>query len=415
MERILVVEDNKMITKVVTHIITRQMGFECVISHSLSQTKQILNRDKQGFLVAVLDLNLPDAPDGEVVDYVLSLGIAVIVLTGTYNEQIREEFMNKNVVDYVVKESRYSYEYVGKLIARLDRNRHIKALVVDDSLSARGIIRSLLQQHNFQVIEAEDGKQGLLALENNPDIRLVITDYNMPHIDGFKLTTTIRREHDWEKIAIIGLSAQGSSSLSAKFIKNGANDFLTKPFSHEEFYCRVMQNIEALEHIEAIRDSANRDYLTKLYNRRYFFSIAIPIYANAQSELTSISIAMIDIDHFKSINDTYGHDVGDKVLLHMANLLNEHFKDHLVARFGGEEFCLMFEGMDQSEAGDLMESFRQEVEQSELTLENEYISFTISVGVSDFIEESIDDTIQKADTALYHAKNNGRNQVFMNA
>ena len=140
MDRIFIVEDNKMIAKVVTHIVTRDLNFECVVAHSLFEAKQVLEHDSDGFLVAILDLNLPDAPDGEVVDYVLALGLSVIVLTGSYSEKTREQYLNKNIVDYVVKESRYSYEYVGRIIGRLDRNRNIKALVVDDSLSARGFI-----------------------------------------------------------------------------------------------------------------------------------------------------------------------------------------------------------------------------------------------------------------------------------
>lgn len=412
MERVLIVEDNKMIAKVVTHIITRELGFECVVAHTMFEAKRILKQDNNDFLVAVLDLNLPDAPDGEVVDYVLELGLSVIVLTGSYSDTTREEFLKKPIVDYVVKESRYSYEYVSRIIGRLDRNRNIKALVVDDSLSARGFISSLLQHHNYQVVDAVDGQQALEVLADNPDIRLVITDYNMPNMDGFQLTTAIRQEHDWESIAIIGLSAQGSGSLSAKFIKNGANDFLTKPFSHEEFYCRLMQNIEALEHIEAIRDSANRDYLTKLYNRRYFFRVSDVTYEKAQKEQLPLSVAMIDIDHFKSINDNYGHDVGDQVLLNMAELLNMHLGSHLVARFGGEEFCVMFDSLKQSQAYEILEQFRQKVEHNKVHIDDNTINYTISIGLSDAIEDDLDELIQNADHALYRAKNGGRNQVM---
>ena len=262
-------------------------------------------------------------------------------------------------------------------------------------------------------MDAADGEQALAVLENNQDIRLVITDYNMPKMDGFQLTTAIRKDHDWESIAIIGLSAQGSGSLSAKFIKNGANDFLSKPFSQEEFYCRVMQNIEALEHIEAIRDSAKRDYLTKLYNRRFFFSVAESLYADAQKAQTPLSVAMIDIDHFKLINDNYGHDIGDQVLLHMAELLNDNLGSYLVARFGGEEFCVLLDSINQSEASQFLDKFRQKIEQSQVSFDDNNIKYTISIGISDDVNNDLDDLIQKADQALYRAKHGGRNQVVI--
>lgn len=157
MERILIVEDNKMIAKIVTHIILRESGFECIVAHSLVQAKRILNRGDNNFLVTILDLNLPDAPNGEIVDYVLSLELPVIVLTATYCDETREDYLKRHIVDYVVKESRYSYEYVGRLVKRLDRNKQIKALVVEDSNSARNLVTSLLKRHNYQVLEATDG------------------------------------------------------------------------------------------------------------------------------------------------------------------------------------------------------------------------------------------------------------------
>jgi diguanylate cyclase (GGDEF)-like protein len=261
------------------------------------------------------------------------------------------------------------------------------------------------------VIEAANGEQALTALRANPNARLLITDYNMPGMDGFQLTTNIRKEFDKSSIAIIGLSGQGSPTLSAKFIKNGANDFLTKPFSHEELYCRVMQNMEALEHIEEIRDAANRDYLTHLYNRRYFFEQGEAVFDRASASQLPVTIAVMDIDLFKKINDGYGHDVGDIVLKSIAELLNEHFGNEIVARFGGEEFCVLFDGMDIEDAENRLEYFRSAIEKSSVETEAGIIEYTISIGATDTKGKTLDEMIKRADEYLYLAKERGRNQV----
>ncbi len=411
MERILIVEDSKMLIRVLTHMLKFELGFSAVVCESMADAKKLLESGDTDFLAATLDLTLPDAPNGEIIDYVLAYNIPSIVLTSSFDEQRREEILNKSVVDYVVKESRYSYEYVIRLIGRLDRNRFITALVVDDSMSVRGYIKSLLLQHNFRVIEAASGEQALTTLRANPKTRLIITDYNMPGMDGFQLTTTIRKEFDKSSMAIIGLSGQGSPTLSAKFIKNGANDFLTKPFSHEELYCRVMQNMEALEHIEEIRDAANRDYLTHLYNRRYFFENGGTIFDSAITAKTPLTIAVMDIDFFKKINDSYGHDAGDLVLKSIAVALTEHFGEEIVARFGGEEFCILFDGIDLEDAEGRLDRFREIIEQSSVETDAGDIQYTLSIGATDTIGKTLDEMIKRADEYLYLAKDRGRNQL----
>lgn len=411
MEKVLIVEDSHTMAQVASNMVKNALGHGTVITASLAETRQLLEAGGQNFLAALVDLTLPDSSDGEIVDYVIAKGIPAIVITASFDEKRREAILKKNIVDYVIKDNRNVYDYVIRLLGRLDRNRQLKALVVDDSMTARNMIRALLMHHNFQVLVAEDGTEALRVLEQNPDVKLVLTDYNMPGMDGFTLTAKIRQHYPRDGIAIIGLSAQGSAEMSARFLKNGANDFLTKPFSQEEFYCRVMQNVETIEHIEAIRDAANRDYLTGLYNRRYFFAVGTGLFKQAKHEGGHLAVAMMDVDFFKKVNDNYGHDGGDVVLKHMAGLINEAFADHLPARFGGEEFAVMFQGKDADEVEELLEAFRQQVEKSVVPFGAEEIRFTLSIGYTTTLGNSVDDALALADAGLYAAKEGGRNQV----
>ncbi len=197
--------------------------------------------------LAVLDLVLPDAPDGEIVDFMLEKGIPSIVVTSKFDEETRKKIIRKDVIDYIIKDSSNVIANVADLVERLLKNRSIRILVVDDSVSRReGIIR-LLERYFFTVSEAENGEQALSIIEEGTAVDLVLTDYLMPVMDGFKLTKRLRRIKNKHELAIIGSSASGKPGLTARFLKEGANDFLTVPFEKEELYCRVVQNVETLE------------------------------------------------------------------------------------------------------------------------------------------------------------------------
>jgi diguanylate cyclase (GGDEF)-like protein len=210
---------------------------------------------------------------------------------------------------------------------------------------------------------------------------------------------------------IIGLSSQDTGSLSAKFIKNGANDFLSKPFSHEEFHCRIMHNIETMEHVEAIEHIANHDFLTDLPNRRFFQHQSDIKLKQAQKNGTPVCLAMLDIDHFKKINDNYGHDAGDAVLQSLAPLLRKVFERFTFARTGGEEFCVLLVGLDLGKAVRLLENFREMIEDHIIMLDGASITLTFSAGVAADSGNSLDELLGEADKLLFNAKVGGRNQV----
>lgn len=412
MKKFLVVEDSPIVVKIIKHIAKLDPSLHFDVAISFKEAKALLESNGvDKYLVAVVDLNLPDAPNGEVVDYTLSLKIPTVVLTGSYDEQKRDQMLEKPIVDYVVKESRFSYEYVLKLIHRLHKNQHIKVLVADDSKTSRKIVTTMLQPHLYQVIEAQDGQQALDIIQKDPDIKLLITDYNMPVMNGFDLVKNIRREVDKNALVIIGLSTQGTSGLSAKFIKNGANDFLSKPFSHEEFHCRIIHNIETMEHMESIQHAADHDYLTDLFNRRYFYDKGEEALRLSHKNNTPTCLALIDIDHFKKINDSYGHDAGDETLKEVATLMKQAFGRFIFARMGGEEFCVLLSGLDTNKAATLLENFRELVEDHIIMLDNTSVTITVSAGIALDQNNNLDELMNEADRQLYNAKQSGRNQI----
>ena len=276
--------------------------------------------------------------------------------------------------------------------------------------SFRTRVADLLTVHQYKVFQAGDGIQALKILNENPDIKMVITDYNMPNMDGFQLIKEIRGKFSKEDISIIGMS--GDNLLSAKFIKLSANDFFSKDFFTEEFYCRVTQNIEAIEHIKEIKEASNRDYLTNIYNRRYFYDVGQKLFENSKRNNLTITVAMIDIDFFKKVNDQYGHDAGDLVLKNVANIMQGRFRaSDIVARIGGEEFCVLACNMGTENVQGIFEQLRKKVEESEIISGKNIIKVTISTGICGNSMNTLDDMVKYADKLLYKAKEGGRNRV----
>jgi len=346
-EKILIVEDNKALSKLLAKKIAQNTDFEVDVAHSLKEAQICVGKGNKYFL-ALLDLNLPDAPDGEVVDYIISKQIPSIVLTANVDSKTRENILKKDVIDYVYKGNMDDVNYIFTLIQRLSKNREYKVMVVDDSIPMRNGIKRILSEQMYKVFSAAHGEEALVYLNDNPDIKLILTDYNMPVIDGFELTKQVRENYSKVELSIIGVTANSDEMISSKFLKIGANDFINKPFSKEELVCRVNNAIESLEYIETISDMANTDFLTGARNRRSFFKELESYIEECKDSGEKFAVAMLDIDHFKKINDTFGHDTGDVAIKELVNIIKENIKgSDIVARFGGEEFCVLLKDIDK--------------------------------------------------------------------
>lgn len=411
-KKVLIVEDSKPIANFEKNRIENILHYQCLMAYSLKEAEEIIGREGKNIFVALLDLCLPDAPDGEVVDTVMEHGIPVIVFTGELSDDIRDEMINKGVVDYILKGNPSNFDYALKLVRRLRNNPTIKALVVDDSKFMRSQIRKILEKQCFEVYEAADGDIALDILKEQPDIKLALIDENMPNMRGTELVERIRVRNNNDQLAIIGVSSHGSNLLAIDFLKRGASDFITKPFMEEELTLRIIQNIDMIDYIEMAKRSAITDFLTKLYNRKYLYETGQKLFENAKRQSLTITIAIVDIDFFKKVNDTYGHDVGDDAICHISSILKSNVRDgDIVARIGGEEFCVLAINMDRGHALKVFERIRKNIEETALHSNGHSINLTISTGISTRRADSFDAMIKEADEQLYVAKTSGRNRV----
>lgn len=388
---LLVIEDQRALAAMLAAMLQERWGCEVHVAGSLERTRELLAADIPYF-AACCDLNLPDAPNGETIDLLDAADIPNIAVTAAFGGEMRQSMIDKNVVDYVLKNSINAYSYVCDLVGFIRKNQLTKALIVDDDRITRKVLANILGRFRIQVLEAADGQEALRLAAQHQDIRLAIVDYLMDGMDGIRLTSALRQEYGKDRLAIIGISSEENRLIGAEFLKNGANDFFFKPISFEEVICRVNQNLDMLNLIEENRNAAYLDYLTGL----------------------PVAVAMLDIDHFKSINDTYGHDVGDEALCHVAKMLRAAFPAPLIARLGGEEFGVLFSGTEADNAYALLDEFRATLERMPLESAGASIRITTSIGMvnaTSGIDADLDYLLSEADARLYAAKTAGRNRV----
>lgn len=408
-KHLLVVEDSAPIAKVIESM-GRSLGYQVTIASTLAGVRAILAK-KQDFFVATIDYGLPDANDGEAIPYVLQHKIPSIVMTGRVDDKTRQKILNLPVIDYITKENSQAYHYLLRVLHYQLTNAKVTVLVVDDSLTARNNICSLLKRRNFKVLSADNGARALKVLNDHPEIKMVITDQEMPGMDGIELIQNIRKNHLKNELIIIGISGANRGFQSARFIKNGADDFLRKPFCPEEFYCRIMHNIEKIQYLDDVKIAESKDYLTTLFNRRSFVEQADNIHSKVSTSKYLNVLALIRIDSFKEINENISHEMGDNVLIELAKLLSLHFKKDLVSRFGGGEFGILINGQDEASIEKRIEYLRLAVQKHITIAQKVEHQFTVSIGTTMMNDnESLQYLLKEADQALHQAIEKGGNQ-----
>lgn len=296
-------------------------------------------------------------------------------------------------------------------------------LVADDSATIRASLARTLPS-DIVVLEAINGDQAWSQLQSDPSIRLVISDLNMPDVDGYELLRRMRQSEDSRLVnmPVIVLTASEDTQIKSRAFIAGANDFVPKKFDKVELLARVRVHQKlalTINELEASRQNlkqqADRDELTGLLNRRSFFSKVRDLQALMQRHSEEISVLMLDLDHFKQINDTYGHQAGDYVLKETATIFSEKVRDgDLLARIGGEEFIIAAPYAGLMAALVLGERIRKAVEGHQFRFNGQDITVTVSIGISNaegHRPSALDDTITQADRRLYIAKNKGRNRV----
>ena len=300
----------------------------------------------------------------------------------------------------------------------------VTILIVDDVEDNLEILGDLLTFDGYNVQTALSGEEALKKVHmSRPD--LILLDILMPGMDGFEVCTALKADESTKDIPVVFVSSMTDIDSKVNGFKVGGIDYINKPFQHAEILVRVNTHITMLclrRHLEEknaeLERLANTDYLTNLYNRRRFFHAAEDEFTNSVTSGKPISVTLIDLDYFKRVNDTYGHLIGDSVLIHIAQLIRSQCRvSDVAARYGGEEFVILHPSIGRYDAYLIVERIRKGVEATPFLRDGKAIDVSISAGIVDTVVCNdcvrIDDVLAKADLALYRAKDAGRNQVVV--
>jgi diguanylate cyclase (GGDEF)-like protein len=298
-------------------------------------------------------------------------------------------------------------------------------LLAEDSATTHAMLRKHLA--SFRLLHAHDGEEAWETLLSNPEVELVLTDIQMPKLSGQQLLARIRKSTDAHirSLPVIVMTAAEDRTDAHLAFVNGANDFVTKPIDEVELQARInvhyrlSRTIRELEQIRRqLTLQATTDPLTQLKNRRAFFENAEKYLALARRYNTDVSVLVADLDHFKRINDTHGHDVGDQALVATARILTGMTRsEDSVARTGGEEFALLLPDTNRLGAAVLAERIRAAIEREKLVVADKLVPLTISIGISSLNADAgrnVVELLKIADRRLYLAKQHGRNRICVN-
>jgi diguanylate cyclase (GGDEF)-like protein len=297
----------------------------------------------------------------------------------------------------------------------------VKILVAEDESVTRSGIVALLKKWGYEAVETDNGLAAWQALQESDAPRLAVVDWMMPGMDGVQLCRTVRQFMPEPYTYILLLTARNAREDVIKGLDAGADDYVTKPFDVHELQVRLRAGTRILElqdeliaARETCRQQATHDVLTGAFNRRTVLEGLQRELSRAQRDRTPVGVILVDLDHFKLINDTYGHPIGDLVLREAVCRLQRELRSHdLLGRYGGEEFLIVLPGCPVAETVTVAERLRQHLADEPIKLSNKQIFVTGSFGVASSTAdgETADALIQTADASLYRAKHEGRNRV----
>jgi two-component system, cell cycle response regulator len=300
----------------------------------------------------------------------------------------------------------------------------VRILVADDDLVSLRLMERMLQHNGYQVTTVENGRDAARELSKAGGPRLALIDWMMPELDGPGVCREVRRRHDDAYVYMLLLTAKQSSGDVVHGLEAGADDYLTKPCHPAELHARlhtgrrILQLEDRLiEAREEMRYKATHDALTGLLDRGAILSLLQGELLRSTRERSPVSLLLCDIDHFKQINDLYGHSAGDEVLHQSSErLLNAVRSDDAVGRFGGEEFLIVLSGCVGTALQERAEQIRTSIACLPFSTPQGMIPVTVSIGVVTIDRWdkslSIEPYLKHADAALYRAKATGRNRII---
>lgn len=363
--------------------------------------------------LVVLDLAAPDVSNENIfilAGQIVAMGIRVFIATKQNNFDCRLKTVRAGAHAYIVKPIDI-YSLISKIknILIVDNENPPKILVVDDQIAVAEFYAAILNKFGMNVFVESDPRKTLhLIGEYAPD--LILLDLNMPGVSGLELATIIRQHDQYQSIPIVFLSGNENQEKKTSLIEVGSDDFICKGISPYDFVVQIKSRVERAR---IISSKMYQDSLTGLLNHAQIRLSMEKFFKQCSRKTVPLSVAIIDIDFFKKVNDTHGHLIGDKVIKSLSQLLERRLRaTDCIGRSGGEEFMLVIPDCDAGSAKVIVDSLRNDFSKIIFSAGDSSFKVSFSAGIADSQDmTSATEQIRLADTALYKAKMSGRNRV----
>ncbi len=417
----LIIDDSKIFHRLLENVLD-DLGMHAVFARTAADA--LAQVEQHRFDLICVDQNLTDADGLRTCSRLRELAnaamVPIILLVADEESVLDEQGFDAGVTEVVPKSNLQElHRSLRDFVSGMQHQLSGKVLLVEDSATSAQMMRFILEKMHLEV-DHELSAEAAFERFCSEDYDLVITDIVLEGAKtGLGLLRDIRaKDEPLGTVPVLGISALDDTARRIEMLRQGANDYVAKPVVEEEFAARVrnlVTNKQLFDQVRAQQEELRRlsvtDQLTGLYNKRYLSEAAPQFFSNALRHGTELCLMIIDLDHFKAVNDTHGHDIGDKVLMAVGGLLRETCRGGDVpARFGGEEFVVLMPHCGLDNAIEKAERLRVSIEK----LHPAGLSVTASIGVAERTAadaKAFDALFREADQAVYSAKGNGRNQV----
>lgn len=407
---IAVVDDDKSTGMAMASLIS-EFNFHVEYFQSIEEISNRLST--QQFNLVLLDIMMPDTTIEQVFEFAVTLAqrdIKVISCSGLFNFDIRLAAVRAGVADFIVKPT----SILG-IVEKINRVLHIQdtrdyqIVYIDDQKSMGEFYQTILEDAHCEVYFMDSVEQMFRNLDDiHPDLFLL--DMNMPEVNGLEAAKMIRQQKRFDFIPIVFLTADEQLEIKLAALEGGAEDVISKS-TPPQLVIKML--LTRLKRSLGIREFVSKDSLTGVLNHGQIMEAAMTSYRLSQRQKSHASIAMLDIDRFKTVNDTYGHAAGDKVLSGLGQLLSRSLRNtDYIGRYGGEEFMLVFVGASPEDSIQKLNVIKDAFASIEFEFKGRKFNCTFSVGLADLAaNDSLPQAVNQADKALYASKEGGRNLV----
>jgi two-component system cell cycle response regulator len=423
---ILVIEPSRVFQEIIEQLISAQQ-LSAIYCASAEEAMKL--SEQQNFSLVLVANALPDMTGIELAKnlrkHISPSSVILLLITASQKELIKQALksgITEVIERHLLNDINIYLDHLAKEKQQTE-NETITILSVEDSIPMGQLTEQFLTEAGFNVITVRSAEESLVYIDKQP-IDILISDILLHgKMSGIGLIRQVRQKAaPIAHLPILAVSGLDNSDQRIEALKQGANDFINKPVNLTELVVRVRNLVKSdrlykqlIAKEAQLKAMAVTDPLTQLYNRHYLSEVGLKLFSEAQRHRQSLAMLVVDIDHFKEVNDNHGHLVGDAVLQQVATVLKSHCRqEDFAVRFGGEEFVIILPYSSPKDGAIKAESLRLEIEQ----LKPENLTITVSIGVSGFTEDNphqydFAQVFQRADDAVFKAKASGRNQVCL--